>query len=34
MKYGDYRFPHYLWSPDGRFLARYTEGAIFVYDST
>jgi translation initiation factor 3 subunit B len=26
-------FPHYLWSPDGRFLARYTEGAIFVYDS-
>ena len=27
------RFPHFLWSPDGRFLARCTDQAIFVYDS-
>jgi translation initiation factor 3 subunit B len=26
-------FPHFLWSPDGRFLARCTDQAIFVYDS-
>jgi translation initiation factor 3 subunit B len=26
-------FPHFLWSPDGRFLARFTETAIYVYDS-
>jgi translation initiation factor 3 subunit B len=26
-------FPHFLWSADGRFLARCTDQAIFVYDS-
>jgi translation initiation factor 3 subunit B len=26
-------FPHFLWSPDGRVLARCTDQAIFVYDS-
>lgn len=26
-------FPHFLWSPDGRFLARCTDTSIYVYDS-
>jgi len=26
-------FPHFLWSPDGRYLARMTETAIYVHDS-